>query len=84
MIEKKYKLRSKEKSRQVNKLIKNKPRVLIFDSDSLQVLLRSDNLMKMFIMLAIKCDILVGADIRPELKAQFAKELKKFLKLQKD
>jgi len=58
----------KDSSKPVNSLLNRQTRALIFDGQALLVLLRDDNQIRMFITLAMYCDLLIGADVIPELK----------------
>jgi hypothetical protein len=60
-------------------IILSKPtRALVFNGDSLLVILRNDNLIRIFITLAMYCDLMIGSSVRPDLKGRLSKELIRF------
>lgn len=45
----------------------------MFDGDSLRILMNDDNQMRMFLILATYCDLMIGSNVQPELKGKLGK-----------
>lgn len=59
-------------------------RYLMFDGASLRILMNDDNQMRMFLILATYCDLMIGSNVQPELKGKLGKQLINYQRVGRD
>lgn len=65
-------------------MIERPRRCLVFDGASLTILLRDNNQLRMFLTLAMYCDLMIGSNVQPELKGKLGKALINFQSVGRD
>ena len=53
-------------------------------SKTLLIIIRDENLMRVFISLALHCDLIIGSGVSPAQKARLASEIVNFAKFGRD
>jgi hypothetical protein len=61
-----------------------KRRVLLVGDKTLLIIVRDENLMRVFISLALYCDLIIGSGVNPALKGRLASEIVNFAKVGRD
>jgi len=61
-----------------------KRRILIVNKNTLTIIIRDENLMRVFISLALYCDLIIGSGVSPSQKARLASEIVNFVKVGRD
>ena len=56
----------------------------MFDGASLRILMNDDNQMRMFLILATYCDLMIGSNVQPELKGKLGKQLINYQRVGRD
>ena len=68
-----------------NNFVENrKRRVLLIGSKTLLIIVRDENLMRVFISLAIQCDLIIGSGVSPALEGRLSSEIVNFTKVGRD
>jgi hypothetical protein len=68
-----------------NNFVENrKRRVLLVGSKTLLIIVRDENLMRVFISLGLHCDLIIGSGVSPALKGRLSSEIVNFTKIGRD
>lgn len=68
-----------------NNFVENrKRRVLLVGSKTLLIIVRDENLMRVFISLALHCELIIGSGVSPALKGRLSSEIVNFTKIGRD